>query len=137
MLFSPTDMARAFSELWNERATDKVTKDDIVSTLASFAGLFKEKGAHLSMKETAEVSTQILDNIYTRKWVLTSLFKGLGAHLSPILVEYTPAGSGQRPRRALFDAKAIPDPKAWLTDKLGPLAKCEVFVPSPDVGEAA
>ena len=132
MLFSPTDMARAFPELWNERATDKVTKNDIVSTLTSFAGLFKEKGAHLSMDETAEVSTQILDNIYTRKWVLTSLFKGLGAHLSPIIVEYTPAGAGQRPRRALFDA-AVVRPKEWLEERLGSLAKYEVFVPSPDV----
>ena len=137
MLFSRTDMARAFPELWNERATDKVTKDDLVSTLAAFAGLFKDLGAHLSMEETAEVSTQILDNIYTRKWVLTSLFKGLGAHLSPILVEYTPTGSGQRPRRALFDARLVPDPKTWLSARVGELAKCDVFVPSPNVGETA
>jgi putative DNA primase/helicase len=39
---------------------------------------------------------------------------------------YQPAGSGQKPRTGWFDLSAIPDPSAWLTEKIGPLARCEI-----------
>jgi putative DNA primase/helicase len=53
-----------------------------------------------------------------------SSYKGNGAVLSQ--VTYQPAGPGQKPRTGWFDLSAIPDPAAWLTEKVGKLARCEI-----------
>lgn len=45
---------------------------------------------------------------------------------SSAAVTYRPEGSGQKVRTARFNLKLIPDPAAWLTERLGPLADCEV-----------
>jgi putative DNA primase/helicase len=41
-------------------------------------------------------------------------------------VTYRPEGSGHRPRSARVDLSRIPDPEAWLTNRLGPLASFEM-----------
>ena len=41
-------------------------------------------------------------------------------------VTYRPAGPGHRARTACVDLVRIPDPEAWLTNRLGPLASFEI-----------
>jgi putative DNA primase/helicase len=41
-------------------------------------------------------------------------------------VTYRPKGPGHRPRSARVDLARIPDPEAWLTNRLGPLASFEM-----------
>jgi putative DNA primase/helicase len=41
---------------------------------------------------------------------------------SSVLVSYRPEGAGHKLRQAHFDLARIPDPEAWLTNRLGPLA---------------
>lgn len=41
-------------------------------------------------------------------------------------VTYRPEGPGHRPRSARVDLSRIPDPEAWLTNRLGPLASFEM-----------
>lgn len=43
--------------------------------------------------------------------------------------DYQVAGAGQRPAVAWFDPLVVPDPEAWLADRLGPLAWCRVADP--------
>jgi len=51
------------------------------------------------------------------------------SNLSPSssVVAYRPAGPGQKDRTARFDLVLIPDPRAWLEAKLGPLAHFEMI----------
>ena len=44
---------------------------------------------------------------------------------SSAVVTYRPEGPGHRARTARVDLTRIPDPEAWLTNRLGPLASCE------------
>ncbi|WP_343081364.1 toprim domain-containing protein [Ostreiculturibacter nitratireducens] len=50
------------------------------------------------------------------------------SRLSPSSAEvtYRPEGAGHRPRSARVDLSLIPDPEAWLTNRLGPLASFEM-----------
>src|SRR5690606_20230312 len=41
-------------------------------------------------------------------------------------VTYRPEGAGHRARTARVDLSRIPDPEAWLTNRLGPLASFEM-----------
>jgi len=41
-------------------------------------------------------------------------------------VTYRPEGAGHRARTARVDLRRIPDPEAWLTNRLGPLAQCDI-----------
>ena len=45
---------------------------------------------------------------------------------SSAAVTYRPEGSGQKVRSAMFNLDLISDPAAWLVERLGPLADCEV-----------
>jgi putative DNA primase/helicase len=49
-------------------------------------------------------------------------------------VTYRPEGAGHRARTARVDLSRIPDPEAWLTNRLGPLAQCDIAAP---LGEQA
>jgi len=51
---------------------------------------------------------------------------------SSAAVTYRPEGSGQKIRSAMFNLDLISDPAAWLTERLGGLADCEV-VTCPDL----
>jgi putative DNA primase/helicase len=53
------------------------------------------------------------------------------SRMSPSSVEvtYRPEGSGHRARTARVDLARIPDPEAWLTNRLGPLAQCDIAAP--------
>lgn len=44
-------------------------------------------------------------------------------------VTYRPEGPGRRARTARVDLTRIPDPQAWLTNRLGPLAQCDIEAP--------
>jgi len=44
-------------------------------------------------------------------------------------VAYRPAGPGHRARTARADLARIPDPEAWLTNRLGPLAQFDIAAP--------
>jgi len=46
---------------------------------------------------------------------------------SSSVVAYRPAGPGQKDRTTRFDLVLIPDPRAWLEAKLGPLAHFEMI----------
>jgi putative DNA primase/helicase len=48
---------------------------------------------------------------------------------SSVVVTYRPAGPGHRARTASVDLARIPDPEAWLTNRLGPLAQCDIAAP--------
>jgi putative DNA primase/helicase len=50
---------------------------------------------------------------------------------SSAVVSYRPEGAGRKLRSASFDLTTIPDPEAWLTARLGPLA---TFVRELDAG---
>ncbi len=41
-------------------------------------------------------------------------------------VTYRPTGAGHRSRTARVDLSRIPDPEAWLTNRLGPLASFDI-----------
>ncbi len=45
---------------------------------------------------------------------------------SSVEVSYRPAGPGHRARTVQVDPTRIPDPEAWLTNRLGPLASFEI-----------
>jgi hypothetical protein len=47
----------------------------------------------------------------------------------PVLCFYRPAGPGQKNRAAQFDTSRIPDPEAWLEQRLGQLALFEIASP--------
>ena len=49
---------------------------------------------------------------------------------SSAVVSYRPEGAGQKPRRAVFDLSITPDPEAWLTNRLGPLAVFSLDLPA-------
>jgi putative DNA primase/helicase len=55
----------------------------------------------------------------------------------PLLVGYRPVGAGQKDRRGWFDMTIISDPRAWLEERLGPLAKYEVMVAHEIIDAAA
>ena len=55
---------------------------------------------------------------------------------SSAVVTYRPEGAGQKPRRAVFDLAIIPDPEAWLTRRLGPLAAFSLDLPSRPASDA-
>ena len=49
----------------------------------------------------------------------------------PLLdVSYQPTGMGQKPRPARFNPARIPDPRAWLESRLGPLARFDIETPA-------
>jgi putative DNA primase/helicase len=55
-------------------------------------------------------------------------------------VTYRPEGAGHRARTARVDLARIPDPEAWLTKRLGPLAGFEMRhhqAPTPDAPDPA
>jgi len=58
-------------------------------------------------------------------------------------VTYRPEGAGHRARTARVDLSSIPDPEAWLTNRLGPLASFEMRyiaatdADAPDPADAA
>lgn len=51
-------------------------------------------------------------------------------------VKYRLAGNRQRGAEAIFDLSRIPDPRAWLTDRLGPLVHFEMDASSPPPADA-
>jgi putative DNA primase/helicase len=61
----------------------------------------------------------------------------LGECRAPLRVAYQVVGPGQRAAVAWFDPLVVPDPEAWLSDRLGPLAWCRPDQPPVDPpGEA-
>ena len=62
---------------------------------------------------------------------------------SSAVVAYRPEGAGHRTRSARVGLARIPDPEAWLTNRLGPLASFEMRSiagsgsDAPDPAEAA
>ncbi|MGI3212600.1 toprim domain-containing protein [Roseovarius tibetensis] len=48
---------------------------------------------------------------------------------SSVEVTYRPAGPGHRARVARVDLTRIPDPEAWLSNRLGPLAQSDIAAP--------
>jgi hypothetical protein len=124
MLFSGTDMARAFPEIWtNDRAVEDTMKDraGLLEALKAFAGNSEVTPKTLEELLATEVTPKTLVYILTRKMGVTSV--------PPLLVEYHPAGTGQRRRLALFDPAVVPSPRAWLEAKIGPLARYDEYVP--------
>jgi len=57
-----------------------------------------------------------------------SLYNSRMSH-SSVEVTYRPEGPGHRTRTAQVDLTRIPDPEAWLTNRLGPLAQCNIAAP--------
>jgi putative DNA primase/helicase len=135
MLFSPTDMAHCFPEVFGSVETAKRVAGD-------GPGMTRAAGF------LTEVRVNFLEEIIPRVLTFTSLFKGFDLHLDcfyhktlfkgfdphlwPItLVQYLPAGSGQRPRLALFNSALVPHPQAWLEPRLGPLTRCDAYLLAP------
>jgi putative DNA primase/helicase len=56
---------------------------------------------------------------------------------SSALASYRPEGAGQKLRTARFDLSLIRDPEAWLTRRLGPLAKFSLELPARPVAADA
>lgn len=57
-------------------------------------------------------------------------------NMPPAAVRYRRRGASQKTQSAVFDLSVIPDPQAWLTQRLGPLAEYAVLAPATriDVG---
>ena len=55
---------------------------------------------------------------------------------SSAVVTYRPAGPGHRARTARVDLTRIPDPEAWLTNRLGTLASFMLTGCSSDASES-
>src|SRR3954466_13888540 len=53
--------------------------------------------------------------------------------LRPVGDSYRPAGDGQPHRQAWFNLAALPDPRAWLKARLGPLAAYEAALVVPSL----
>ncbi len=49
---------------------------------------------------------------------------------SSAMVTYQPAGAGQKIRAAMFDLNLIPDPREWLSARLGELTRYEIVKPA-------
>ncbi len=56
---------------------------------------------------------------------------------SSAVVSYRPEGAGRKQRSATFDLTIIPDPEAWLTARLGPLAAFSLDLPARTAEYAA
>src|SRR3954452_18261976 len=56
----------------------------------------------------------------TRPAELETPVKGFGGEMPPwSVLSYRPRGRGQQTRRAWFNLNIIPNPRAWLEDRLG------------------
>ena len=65
-----------------------------------------------------------------------SLYNSEMSH-SSVWVVYQPEGAGQKPRRAAFDLTLVPDPEAWLAERLGSLATCQIERSSSTAADVA
>jgi putative DNA primase/helicase len=99
ILKSPADMARAFPALWKN---PKAARDWLDKRPERFLSTYPYE--KLSNKEKA---TQICP---APRW---------------LEIAYRPPGRGQQTRRAAFDPAAVPDPRRWLEERLGPLTHYE------------
>jgi hypothetical protein len=79
----------------------------------AYPDLWESHGAARKAKQRS--GTNSYNSIYIKEFV-------------PLLVRYRPVGGGQKDRNARFDQTMISDPRAWLEDRLGPLAKYELLV---------
>lgn len=92
----------------------------VIENAADMAACFPElwPSANAARQDRARSVT----NCYYR-----DLYNSQMSH-SSVDVTYRPAGSGHRARTARVDLARIPDPQAWLTNRLGPLAQCDIAV---------
>ncbi|MFL5332320.1 MAG: hypothetical protein ACJ8H8_03880, partial [Geminicoccaceae bacterium] len=119
LLENPADRAKCFPELWkSERAGWREPN----------LGLSELFGAAGSRKVPPNPVYIIL---YRDLGELTSCSCPYVSYTTPSKEEPNHNGRSQRGRRALFNAALVPDPRAWLEDRLG---KLEAFdaVAGPD-----
>jgi hypothetical protein len=104
-LTSPVDMVKAWRKVWaNEKAAYRAPET-----------LNKEMSRRSGAREA--ISTDHPDK---------SLLNYLNRDLSGCSCCYQPAGPKQKRRTATFDSAVLPDPRAWLESRLGPLAFFEI-----------
>jgi hypothetical protein len=130
MLFSPTDMVKCWPEVWaNDKAANRTIADKggLEATARNFAWVKSAESEH---------SDKTLVDILTRDLSLSSPIFPYSLPRAAIVL-YQPAGRGQKPRLGLVDLAVVPDPAGWLAERLGQLARCEVFAMSPGIAEAA
>ena len=109
VLMSAADRARAYPHIW---ATTKAAERSEQKR--------REKGAG------AESSSP-------KPYIEYLVGFGVGAFL-PIRLKR--AGNGQRWAEAFYDPEAVPDPRAWLEARLGPLAGFEIVGPEAETAVA-
>ena len=124
MLTSGADMARCWPAVWESRQAAEPTLEDI----ETYLGTVKALGGRPASCRTTLVSLyQELFDICPFEAPLQGNSDNCPLEGSTVrVVDYQPAGARHRPRRALFDSAVVPDPAAWLTARLGPLARCKV-----------
>jgi putative DNA primase/helicase len=134
MLSSPTDLVKAWPDVWSLRTAERTLAELAAKcpfamgtaeprARAQFAveTLFKAIAEHaaksLSPDEApgAEHAAKNLLNIQ----------QAFGGMLAVHAATYQLAGDGQQPRVAIYDPARRPDLRAWLEAKLGPLALLE------------
>jgi putative DNA primase/helicase len=49
-----------------------------------------------------------------------------------VAVAYQRAAAGAKRAESMVDPAVVPDPAAWLADRLGPLARCDIETPPPE-----
>jgi hypothetical protein len=87
----------------------------------AYPGLWRTRSAARKAMERAEVADKPLWEILNREMSATSLR----------VARYQVAGPGRKPNFALIDPDLVPDPAAWLADRLGPLATFELLEEVP------
>jgi putative DNA primase/helicase len=109
------DALVAWSELKPTRRDLMALAGIVLSNAADMAACFPDLWP--SAAAARQDRTRSVTNCYYR-----DLYNSQMSH-SSVEVTYRPEGSGNRARNARVDLARIPDPEAWLTNRLGPLAQ--------------
>ena len=121
---------------WDEMAPDWC--DDMMATggvaLENAADAAKAYGG--SRFAVWRASDRREDRFDHARWLRSSYRENpLGEPQPPrnrVTFSYQLRGSGQKPQLGVVDLALVPDPKAWLAERLGPVRWCHVDEPEPE-----
>ena len=114
LLTNRGDMVKCFPEVWpNEEAAKRA----LLTVAPELTENINDKSHERSDEERGMGHSSIKN----------STFMGLCPTPHRTVVDYQPVGAGQKLRHAYFDTRIIPEPKAWIEERLGSLAAFKVI----------